>query len=64
MTEAEFQAILGDASKRIEGDIAWSDDEDHSPAVEFRANILSDNGYPLVLWVKSGPCWINGIGAR
>jgi hypothetical protein len=33
-----------------EGDLAWQNDEDHSPAVEFRAEVRSDAGYPL--WVR------------
>lgn len=49
MTETEFEAILSDPSKVIDGDIDWRDDEDHSPAVEFRVNVNSNNGWPLVL---------------
>ena len=47
LTTAEFEAILADASKRIDGDITWSEDEDHSPTVEFRAEVQSDPGWPL-----------------
>jgi hypothetical protein len=47
LTNVEFESILGDLSKRIEGDIAWQEDEDHSPAVEFCAEIESDAGWPL-----------------
>jgi hypothetical protein len=47
MTQTEFEAILSDTTKRITGDIAWSEDEDHSPAVEFRAEVASAAGYPL-----------------
>lgn len=47
LTNAEFQAILDDASKRIEGDIVWQTDEDHSPCFEFRAEVLSSAGWPL-----------------
>lgn len=46
-TEAELVALLADMSKAINGDISWSEDEDHSPAVEFRAEITSQAGYPL-----------------
>lgn len=46
-TEAEFVALLADTSKTITGDIRWEEDEDHSPAVEFRAEITSQTGYPL-----------------
>jgi len=47
LTNTEFETILNDASKRIEGDISWQEDEDHSPCVEFRAEVLSDAGWPL-----------------
>lgn len=47
LTQAEFEALLNDASKRIERDIAWQEDEDHSPSLEFRAEVASDSGWPL-----------------
>ncbi len=47
LTQNEFEAILADVNKRIDGDIFWSEDEDHSPAVEFRAEVQSEAGYPL-----------------
>jgi hypothetical protein len=47
LTNAEFDAMLADTSKRIVGDLAWSEDEDHSPTVEFRAEVRSDAGWPL-----------------
>lgn len=47
ITQAEVEVILEDESKRIVGDIRWSDDEDHSPAVQFRALVASEAGYPL-----------------
>ena len=46
-TEADFAALLADKTKTIVGDISWAEDEDHSPAVEFRAEITSQAGYPL-----------------
>lgn len=36
LDQADFQAILADLTKRIEKDIAWAEDPDHSPAREFR----------------------------
>ena len=36
---AEFEALINDAAKRIVGDIAWQEDEDHSPSVEFRRSV-------------------------
>jgi hypothetical protein len=47
MTQAEFDALIDDAMKTIAGDISWSDDEDHSPAVEFRVDVSSPAGYPI-----------------
>lgn len=47
MTKGEFDAILNDTSKQIVGDIEWQQDEDHSPCVEFRAEVKSETGWPL-----------------
>lgn len=47
MIQTEFEALLSDTTKRILGDINWSNDEDHSPAVEFRVDVESDPGYPI-----------------
>jgi hypothetical protein len=47
MKQNEFEALIADKSKVIIGDISWSDDEDHSPSVEFRAEVGSEAGYPL-----------------
>jgi len=49
LTNTEFETILNDTSKRIDGDIAWQEDEDHSPSVEFRAEVVSDAGWPLFI---------------
>ena len=49
LTNTEFEAILNDASKRIDGDIAWQEDEDRSPCIEFRAEVQSDGGWPLLV---------------
>lgn len=43
----EFETMLNDTTKRIEGDIVWEEDEDHSPCQEFRAEIQSGSGWPL-----------------
>src|SRR3989304_82444 len=47
LTQTEFEALIADTSKEIEGDIAWVEDEDHSPAMEFRVEVRSRAGYPL-----------------
>jgi hypothetical protein len=49
LNQTEFEALLGDMTKRIEGDISWREDPDHSPAVEFRVEVRSAGGYPLLL---------------
>lgn len=49
LTDKEFQDILNDPTKRIDGDIIWQNDEDHSPSVEFRTEVLSDAGWPLIV---------------
>lgn len=46
-SESECDTILSDTTKRIEGNIAWAEDEDHSPSLEFRAEVKSSAGYPL-----------------
>lgn len=38
---------MADETKRVDGDISWVEDEDHSPALHFRAEIASEAGYPL-----------------
>lgn len=47
LTDQEFTAILADESKAIQGDVTWSEDEDHSPSVEFRAAVETEAGWPL-----------------
>lgn len=47
LSQTEFDALMTDASKRIEGDICWTEDEDHSPAVEFRFPVKNPMGFDL-----------------
>ena len=49
MTQAEFEGILADTSKRIPTRITWQEDDDHFPALEFKTEVESDPGYPIVL---------------
>ena len=49
MTDQEMDSIVNDATKRVEGDISWRHDPQHSGAQEFRVPIQSDEGYPLFL---------------
>ena len=47
LTQSEFEALMDDNSKTIQGDLSWVEDEDHSPTVEFRVDVTSGTGYPL-----------------
>ena len=47
ISQQEFELILADDTKEIVQDLAWAEDEDHSPAREFRADVGSEAGYPL-----------------
>ena len=49
MTQTEFDTLIQDTTKRILEDIDWCNDEDHSPAVEFRVEVKSDPGYPIFI---------------
>ena len=48
LTSAQFDAILAER-KTIFQDIIWSEDEDHSPTKEFKCEVSSDCGWPLLL---------------
>ena len=47
MTQSEFETLIADETKIVAGDISWLEDEDHSPSVEFRVEVLSQPGWPL-----------------
>ncbi len=47
LTQTEFETLLSDTTKRIEGDLVWQTDEDHSPCFDFRAEVRSESGWPL-----------------
>ena len=55
LTDTEFAAILEDESNRIRGDITRREDEDHSPALEFRVDVESKTGWPLLLKGRYNP---------
>jgi hypothetical protein len=52
LTQLEFDTLLA-ATKAIHEDIDWTEDEDHSPSVEFSAEVTSDAGYPLFVRGRS-----------
>ncbi len=47
MTQDEFEELINDTSKQINQDISWLESLEHSPTVEFRAEVDSDESYPL-----------------
>ncbi|PKL09718.1 MAG: hypothetical protein CVV51_02435 [Spirochaetae bacterium HGW-Spirochaetae-7] len=55
LSDTEFDTILSDPSKRIQGAIAWAEDEDHSPCVDFkriRTPFLYPDGDSIDLFYK------------
>lgn len=55
LTQGEFEAILADGSKRIEGNLDWREDPEHSPAREFRVELHSDAGWPIFVVGRFNP---------
>jgi hypothetical protein len=55
ISQTEFETIIADETKRIDGDLRWRQDEDRSPAVEFRAEVWSQPGYPLFVVGRYSP---------
>lgn len=55
ITQQEFEAILGDPTKRIDGDIDWRERPDQWPAMEFRAPVLSEPDWPLFVAARWNP---------
>ena len=47
MIKDEFEDLLKDKTKQINGNIAWLENSEHSPTFEFRVQVDSDEGYPL-----------------
>lgn len=47
LTNAEWDSIMKDPSKRVDGDIEWGEDEHHSPARRFRARVVTAARWPL-----------------
>lgn len=46
LTDGEFRSIL-DEEKLVRGPITWNEDEDHSPALRFRADVESRGERPM-----------------
>ena len=49
ITQREFEEILADPTKRIEGDIGWRAPPGHRSAMGFRAQVRSEPDWPLTV---------------
>lgn len=47
MKQQDFDALLADTTKEINGPIEWDKDDDHYPSVEFRVEVVSQPKYPI-----------------
>jgi hypothetical protein len=47
MKQQDFDMLLVDTTKQINGSIEWGKDDDHYPSVEFRAEVISQLKYPI-----------------
>ena len=54
LTDAEFAALMAD-KKQISGNIVWGEDEGHSPARVFRAEVESAAGWLLFVQGRYNP---------
>lgn len=55
LSQAEFEQIIADPNKYVDGDIIWDKNKRNRPAFEFRVDIISDEYYPLIIkgWYNS-----------
>ena len=49
MKQQDFETLLADITKQINGPIEWKEDTDHYPSVEFKVEVISEPKYPLVV---------------
>jgi len=47
MKQQDFETLLADITKQINGPIEWEEDKDHYPSVEFRVEVISQPKYPI-----------------
>jgi len=47
LKQQDFETLLADTTKQINGHITWKQDEDHSPTVEFKVDVISLAKYPI-----------------
>lgn len=55
LSQAEFEQIIADPNKYVDGDVIWDKNKRNPPAFEFRVDIISDESYPLIIkgWYNS-----------
>ncbi|MYA61239.1 MAG: hypothetical protein F4X94_01500 [Dehalococcoidia bacterium] len=49
ITQEEFEAILADETKEIDGDIFWRNDPDHSQSQVFRSEVYSSYEHSMFI---------------
>ncbi len=49
LSQDEFELLINDPSKFINGDILWNDDTNHYPSCKFRINIEADIDYQIMM---------------
>ncbi len=49
MKQQDFDALLADTTKEINGSIEWDKDDDHYLSVEFRIEVVSQPKYPILV---------------
>jgi hypothetical protein len=54
LTQGEFEELINDFSKRIDGDIQWTVDNNVLWA-KFRAEVITDSGYDLFIQGSFNP---------
>ena len=47
INQQEFEIIINDDTKEITGNLVWESNQDGSPALRIKANVISQAGYPL-----------------
>jgi hypothetical protein len=49
VTKGEFDSLLANRAKRIDGDIKWSESKTIPNVLDFRVRVFSTSGYALVI---------------
>ena len=49
LSQDQFELIINDTTKSIQGDIIWQENSNHNPSRRFRVDIDSQMNYPIFL---------------